>query len=405
MAATGEINSNKMSILWISFTRLDIDLNNMALLNVVGELAKRGHKVSLIAVHSKSISRSKNPQVHIISIPLRNVPLISPVMFAIFLFFYLPIFIAASKLDVVIIDPYVHILSAFPQLPISRCKKVRSILDVRSIPVETTGFRGFQQKFWFNTSILVAKKLFDGMTIITPLMRKEICETFKIDPRDVGTWSTAVDMRLFNPEDYVSDGMKLKTKLGLSGKFVVFYHGAFTATRGLKETVESVKILRSEYPNVVLFLLGTGPAVSMLKYVVEKAGLQNNVILHDPVDYTEVPKFIEMSDVCIVPLPDHPYWRSQCPLKLLEYLAMKKPVIVTDIPAHREVIGNEKCGIYISSTTPPEIAKSIVYAYHNKEKLAEWGKLGRIVVEEKYTWGKVAKDLESYLLSIGTPVN
>ena len=205
-------------------------------------------------------------------------------------------------------------------------------------------------------------------------------------------------MAYFNPENCTSDGLELKRKLGLSGKFVVFYHGVFTATRGLKETVESMKILRSEYPNVVLFLLGTGPMVSTLKRVVQEEGLQEHVIVHDPVDYAEVPKFIEMSDVCIVPLPDHPYWRSQCPLKLLEYLAMEKAVIVTDIPAHRSVIGDEKCGIYISSVTPTEIAKSVVYAYHNKEKLAEWGKSGRGIIDKKYTWEKVAEDLENYLL-------
>jgi glycosyltransferase involved in cell wall biosynthesis len=151
---------------------------------------------------------------------------------------------------------------------------------------------------------------------------------------------------------------------------------------------------------VVLFLLGKGPAVSLLKYVVQKEGLQEYVVIHDPVDYKEVPKFIEMSDVCIVPLPDHPYWRFQCPLNLLEYLAMEKVVIVTDIPANRSIVGDEKCGIYISSIVPVDIAKSMVYAYENKEKLAKWGKSGRAIVDKKYTWEKVAGSLENYLLSI-----
>jgi glycosyltransferase involved in cell wall biosynthesis len=403
MTAAKEINSKKMSILWISFTRLDIELNSMALLNVLGQFAELGHEVSLIAVRSKNVSRIKNPQVRIISVPLRDVPLILPVMFTIFLFVYLPIFIIISKVDVIIMDPYVHILSVFPQLPISRFKKVKSVLDVRSIPVETTGFRGFQLKFWFNTSILVAKKLFDGMTIITPLMRKEICRTFEIDPCNVGTWPMGVDTELFNPENYSSDCAKLKKELGLSDKFVVFYHGVFTATRGLKETIESMKILRPDYPNVVLFLLGTGPMVSKLKQVVQKAGLQEHVIIHDPVNHAEVPRFIEMSDVCIVPLPDHPYWRFQCPLKLLEYLAMEKVVILTDIPAHRAVIGEAKCGVYVSSVNPMEIAEAIEYVYLNKDSLNEQGKIGREIVKKEYTWEKVAGSLENYLLSIYEP--
>jgi glycosyltransferase involved in cell wall biosynthesis len=162
-----------------------------------------------------------------------------------------------------------------------------------------------------------------------------------------------------------------------------------------------MKILRSAYSDVVLFLLGTGPIVPMLKELIQKERLQDNVVIHNPVDYVEVPKYIGMSDVCIVPLPNHPYWRFQCPLKLLEYLAMEKVVIVTDIPAHRLIIGREKCGIYISSVKPIKIAKAIMYTYQIREKLEEWGATGRTIIDEKYCWEKVAKDLDNYLLSIG----
>jgi len=194
--------------------------------------------------------------------------------------------------------------------------------------------------------------------------------------------------------------LELKRKLGLTGKFVVFYHGIFTATRGLTETIEAVKILRRKHPNIVFFLLGTGPIVTMLRALIQKEGLQENVIITNPVNQSEVPKFIGMCDIGIVPLPDHPYYRFQSPLKLLEYLAMEKVVILTDIPAHRAVIGEAKCGLYISSVKPMEIAKAIEYVYFNKEKLKEWGKNGREIVKEKFTWKKVARDLENYLLSI-----
>jgi glycosyltransferase involved in cell wall biosynthesis len=107
-----------------------------------------------------------------------------------------------------------------------------------------------------------------------------------------------------------------------------------------------------------------------------------------------------MSDVCIIPLPDYPYWRSQSPLKLFEYLSMEKVVIATDIPAHRSVLDNQKCCIYLSSVNPEEIAKIIEYASINKENLAGWGKTGRKIVLQKYTWEKVAEVFEHYLLCI-----
>jgi glycosyltransferase involved in cell wall biosynthesis len=139
---------------------------------------------------------------------------------------------------------------------------------------------------------------------------------------------------------------------------------------------------------------------SKLKRLIRDEGLQDSVVIHDAVDQSEVPMFIDMCNVGISPLPDHPYWRYQSPLKLLEYLAMEKVVIVTDIPAHRRVIGKAKCGIYASSAEPMEIARAIEHAYLNEGNLEEWGKIGRKIVREDYTWEKVARDLEGYLLSI-----
>ncbi len=394
------IAKREKQIFWVSPVMLDVALHKASQLEILEHLAKRGYSTCLITMQSRNVFRfDVNSKVHIISVPLRYVPVVSQVMFAIVLFFFLPIYIIVFKPDFIIQQNDVSVLSSIPGLLISKFRKVKFVLDIRSTPVETVGFRGFLRKFWFSTSILIAKKLFDGITIITSPMKKEICKRFHINPEKVGVWTAGVSTALFNPEHYISEGAELKRKLGLSKKFVVFYHGVFTATRGLIETIEAIKILKHAYPSIVMFLLGTGPTVSMLKDLIQRGRL-DNVVIHNPVDFTEVPKYIDMSDICIVPLPNHPYWRFQCPLKLLEYLAMEKTVIVTDIPAHRSIIGEEKCGVYISSIKPIEIAKSIVYVYHNKEKLEEWGKFGRKIIKEKYTWEKVAKDLEDYLSAI-----
>jgi glycosyltransferase involved in cell wall biosynthesis len=192
----------------------------------------------------------------------------------------------------------------------------------------------------------------------------------------------------------------MREKLGLSDKFIIFNHGALRLG-GLVETIKAVSMLKDKYPDLVLFLLGSGIHVSRLKNLVREIGVQKNVIIHEKVDYSEVPKYITMCDLGIVPLPDLPIWRHQCPLKLLEYLAMEKAVIVTDIPANRDVIGNSRCGIFVPSVDPKEIAKAIIYTLENEENLKEWGSNGREIVKAKFSWEKVAEDLENYLSSIG----
>jgi glycosyltransferase involved in cell wall biosynthesis len=396
-----QFSFQERKILWIYPFALDAALQKKDFLEILKSMAKRGYRICLIAMRSRRAYQfHENSRIQVISTPLRYLPVVSPIMFAIVVFFLLPVYIIRFKPNFIITRPDVSILGLLPALPFSKFKKVKLVLDIRSTEVETGGFRGFLRNFWFAPSILAAKALFSGLTIVTPLMRREVCRRFQINPHKIGVWTNGVDTALFNPKNTVSESIELKRKLGLSRKFVVFYHGVMSVTRGLSETIKAIELLKGSSINVVLFLLGTGPAVPTVENLVREKELQKRVIIHDPVQHREVPKYIAMSDVCIIPLPNHPFWRFQCPLKLLEYLAMEKVVIATDIPAHRLVTGEEKCAIYISSIEPVEMEKSIVYTYNNRRKLEEWGKSGREIITEKYEWEKVATDLESYLLSL-----
>jgi len=394
-------NTAAKKIVWISSLVLDLYLHKTTQIEILRHLAKRGWDVHLVAMHSKQRCQLKNSGIQIISIPLRSERPISSALYVLTLLFFLPLYIARIRPDFAIIEPNEHFFSFIPTLLLFPFRRFKVVLDIRSTPVsrDTVGLRGYLKTFCFDVYVCVARKLFDGITIITPLMKKEICKRFLIDPRFVGVWTSGALATLFRNEKYIHHGMKLRKKFWLVEKFVVFYHGVFEPNRGLIETIMAMSLIERKHSDVILFLLGNGSMIDDLKTLVKKE-IQRNVIIHEAVDYLDVPKYIAMCDVGIVPLPNLPYWRHQCPLKLLEYLAMKKAVILTDIPANREIVGNSKCGIYISSANPGEIGKSIIYAYNNKEKLKEWGALGRGIIIEKYDWEKAAKDLENYLLSL-----
>jgi glycosyltransferase involved in cell wall biosynthesis len=386
-------------IVWVTFLVLDAQLHKTSQFEILGNLAKKGYDTALIAIQSKSKFLNKKKQVSVVAIPLRNIPIITSFVYGMLIFLFLPLYIIFLNPDFIITQPTIPITSFISTFPISRIKRIKILMDIRTVPVQT-GLRGFLHDFLFTTSILVAKKFFDGITIITSSMKEEICRKYNLNPDLIGVWSSGVSPTLFNPETWIPYGLEIRARLGLVSRFVVFYHGVLSPNRGLVETIEAIKLLRNEHPEVVLFLLGSGPLTPVLKELVEKDKLNSNVIIHDQVDYEDVPKYISMSDVGIIPLPDLHYWRSQSPLKLLEYLAMEKVVINSDIPAHRDIIGEETCGIYIPLINSAEIAKSIIYALQNKNKLKNWGKIGRSIILTGYTWQIIASDLESYMQSL-----
>jgi len=388
----------RKKIVWLSFIPATY-LNITADLEILKPLGER-YDVYLVGPYLSIRQQLKNPKIHLTSIPIESRPraLIPSIALNTILFLFFPFYIITLKPDFIIVKTDGTVFGFLSTLFLNRCLGTRGskvILDIRSTPVETVKF-----PFTFRFTVSVAKRVFDGITIITSLMKNDICKKLGIDQNFVGVWSVGASTTLFDPDKYSLQGTFLKKKLGLLDRFVVLYHGSISPRRGLIESVDAFPTVVDRHPEIVLFILGKGYAEGNLKKLIEEKKIETNVIIHGAVDYVEVPKYIAMCDVGIVPLPNISYWRHQCPLKLLEYLAMKKPVIITDIPAHREIVQDKECGIYISSSAPTEITNAIIYAYENKERLSEWGASGREIIVKKYNWEKAAESLEKYLLSL-----
>jgi glycosyltransferase involved in cell wall biosynthesis len=402
LTVRGEKNAaERKKLIWVSFLILDVLLHKTSRIEILEHLFERGYTVFLIAPRSRRKYQPENSHIHIISIPIRYVPIISPLLFVATLLFLLPYYILSVKPDFIVTEPDISILGLIWTPLLARLRSFKVVLDIRSTPVETEGVGGYlTRNLIFNASILVAKKFFDGITIITALMKKEVCNKYRVNPKLVGVWTSGVSPTLFDPQKYMNARIALRNRMGLDGKFVVLYHGNFGVKRGIVECVKSIEMLGSKSQGLVLFLLGSGHVLPEIERITVSRGLKDRVIIHPPVEYRDVPSYIAMCDLGIIPLPDLPDWRNQCPLKLLEYLSMEKVVILTDIQAHREVVGDSNCGIYIRSSDPAEIAGAINYAFDNQEKLKKFGYDGREIISRKYTWNKVAEDFDRYLSAV-----
>jgi len=388
-----------LRILWVDFLILDMHLHKTSRLEILKHLAKRGHHVHLLALQSKK-QYHWNSDIKITAIPLRYFPVISMVFFGIIVLVYLPFYIIRKKPDFIIVERNTPFFGFLWKPFLSRFLGFKVILDIRSTPVDLRKLWGYLKTLQFNISVRIAKAMFDGMTTISNGMRQELSKRFDIDPELIRVRSDGASTELFTYEENAHYGLKLRKRFGLSNKFIFFYHGALGRSRGVMECVKAIMLIKAECPDSVLFFLGSGPAARDIERLIQKNKIQDRVTVHTPVDYEDVPKYIAMCDVGIVPLPNYSRWRNQWPLKLLEYLAMKRPVIVTDIPANREIVGNNECAIYVPSSNPIQIARAMEFAYKNREKLKDWGELGREIIDQKHNWDEKAKDLENYLLEV-----
>jgi glycosyltransferase involved in cell wall biosynthesis len=382
---------------------MDKSLHKTTQIEILRHLAKRGYSVFLLALFSDEKIKTEYTDLKIHSIPMKDRPIITNALFVLLLLFFLPFYVMQLKPNFLIVEP--SDATAFSLIPVAllpKSARPKIILDARTAYILKTSpdIGGF----FFDKSFHIAKKLFDGITTITPMMKSDFCNKYHIDCKRVGVWTSGVDTELFNPQNFSKERAELREKFGISKKLVLLYHGSFgtvhgSGSRGIVEMVEAIALLKGKIDDVALFLLGWGwgSCSQRILELVREHEIRDRVIIHDPVDYKDVPKFIAMCDVGLQCAPDRPEWRSQCSLALLEYLAMEKTVIATSLPLNRYVMGNCRCGIYVSSTDPSDLAKGVQSAYDHKQELEQWGSYGKTIINQKFTWEKVAESFDEYL--------
>jgi glycosyltransferase involved in cell wall biosynthesis len=179
-------------------------------------------------------------------------------------------------------------------------------------------------------------------------------------------------------------------------RFVICYIGGFEQHRGLETALKAMPKVLKRIPNALLLLVGGGgPKVyrDRLEKLSEELNIEKNVIFTGWVDFKYVPSYIAVSSVCLVPHSASGHTDTTIPHKLFQYMAMKKPVVSTDVKPVKRILEETKSGIVIPSGDYGKMAEAIIKLHANRHYANELGINGRRAVEAKYNWDNEVKKL------------
>ncbi len=376
-----------MNIIWL--TKLtDKDQFRRTQMELSEALRRRGHVVSLIL--ARYFSEKKQTQKNIIYLPTINCRFISGIIYGIIIFLYLPLQMKKKKVDIVIVSgdtvwsPFL-LSFKFYRIPI--------IYDLRSLSVDT------DNSLFSDISLFLSRYIFNGFTTISPELRDILKKNYRIQDEKIGIWSSGFSKEMFhNSQNQIIDASRID-----SHKFMLLHHGTYSPTRGIENLIRSIAELDdAKKKNIKLLLVGIPDDKKIdLTRLCKDLDISEEIDIIPPVSHEKIPQFIQSSDIGIIPLPtNNQWWQVSVPLKTLEYLAIGKPIIATDIPFHRRIFEKGNCGVLIENNEPKTLATAIIYLYNKREKLNEMGEVGRKIVEQYYTWDKSALDLETFMKKI-----
>ena len=353
-------------------------------LQLSNALKKLGHKVILFGLNSKT--RFEQDLV------LLKMPFNKRSIFMIELFLFLPVYCVIKHIDVVIVNNRIVPGTLFLLL-LKKLLAIKIITDCRSIPVE-------ENIPWdFSPACKVAEKWYNGATFITEGTKNFIQHKYGLKYKKYAIIPSAVDPSLFSP--VLPENGVAKIKEFTKDRITIFYHGSISRNRGVNLIIEAVNQIKNTFPNI-LFMSVSNANNYINNYCSEKNyKLNDNLYLINPVRYDKMAAYINLADICIIPLPKINWWEISSPLKLMEYLAMEKPIVLSNIKAHRKVVPvNSKFALYFNPNEPNDLGEKITQAITNIEEMKNNSYIERKIILKKYTWDIQAKNLEKFIQTI-----
>ncbi|KAF5055561.1 Glycogen synthase [anaerobic digester metagenome] len=222
----------------------------------------------------------------------------------------------------------------------------------------------------------LTQKLIDNskyVTTVSSSVSDELIKYYKIEnPVVVGN---GVDEKRFHP-----------LKQAPEDDSYLLYVGRLDYRKGILDLLKAALLLKDT--DLKLLIVGKGPLRHLIEDYINRNELQNVTLLGQ----VSGEKLIKLyQNAMIFVFPSH---YEGLPTVLLEAMSCGLPVVVSNIPAHEDVIKDFKNGLFAEKGSPEDICDKINVLIKDESLRQKLGKKARKTIENRFTWDKICDKFE-----------
>ena len=169
------------------------------------------------------------------------------------------------------------------------------------------------------------------------------------------------------------------------------YIGSITAYEGLDLLIKATSKLIEQGANLSLLIIGNGYYEINLKKIASSFPNKHYIKFLGHIPFNEIRKYYSIIDIFPFPRNGYDVCRLVPPLKVLEVMAMAKPVIVSDLPPFLEMVKDGKTGLICIADDLQSLTESIQRLYENPDERQFLGNAARTWVTENRSWENMSK--------------
>lgn len=228
------------------------------------------------------------------------------------------------------------------------------------------------QKFYNATGARLTFEAADKIICYTETEKNELIN-MGIKPEKIEVIHNGIDTDLFVPAiEPCYDKQNL------------LWVGRYAKGKGLEYLIEAFSILKKNYPDLTLTMVGKGPEKTHIVKKINDMNLENSVIMKDFVPNSEIVNMYHNSSVFVLPSLE-----EGVPRTILEAMSCGIPVVCSNLPQLTGIVGEG--GLLVPLKNPQALADGISKILTDKSLGEEFRKNGRRNVVENYSWRDTVK--------------
>lgn len=364
---------------------------NKHVTEVIANLSRMGHRISLFVPGISTVDLDAD--IDISYIPVVGPSALKWILYDVFSFFYLLIGSLKERPDVI----YFRETHSFVPLIVSKLIRRPLVIEVNGWVLEELrmigysrwklGFLAFCQRHNFRRA--------SGLVAVTEGLKELIRMSYGVDERRIAVVPNGTNPEIFRPLETAV----CRKRLGLDvTRDYVGFIGSCYAYHGLDYLIDCAPLVLKACPDVRFMIAGDGDRRTAWQDKVKRMGLEDEFDFPGRVPYSDAPCYINSFSVCVAPWQkEYPNRIGLSPMKLFDYMACGRPVVLSAVRGVREIVERHNTGLAVDVENSEVFAGALVALLKDEASRIAMGENGRRLVERSFTWEVTARKIEGVL--------
>ncbi|MEP6892162.1 MAG: glycosyltransferase [Gaiellaceae bacterium] len=274
---------------------------------------------------------------------------------------------------------------------IARAMRAPFVLDVRDLwPAAATSLHQISPGAPTRAAEALERHLYRAASAVVAVT-KPFCE--HIDAIRSRSPATALIPNGTLEQFFVDDG---RDRLGVADdRYLVTFAGTLGIAQALPSTLDAAARVDG---NTEFSFVGDGPVKPLLVKQARALGLEN-VRFHEQIPLESITPVLAGSDALLVTLSAHPTFRQFVPSKLIDFMAVGRPVILSAAGESAALVESAGAGVVVPPEDPDALVGAVAWLKAHPEEAAEMGRRGRAFARTRLRSAHAA-ELERVLLDV-----